>query len=226
MQYEDFLALVKSRRSIHQFKPDPVADEDIEKIIEAARWAPSGFNSQLWEFVVVKKPEFRQEIGSLIGEARQQLFKGKALGPNGNTGPIKKVPIGWQKAPVFILVFGDTRVRAFSHVPPIRNDDDKWNAVFYASLAVAFEHAALAAVSLGLGSQWMSAVQIPFVAAKIKEILGIPEAMKIFDMLVLGYPSTEPGPKPMRPVSEMIHFDDCGVDDFRTDEKVRAYFGK
>ncbi|MDF1552245.1 MAG: nitroreductase family protein [Deferrisomatales bacterium] len=224
MTYDAFLELVKARRSVRRYKPDPVADEDIEKIVEAARWAPSGFNSQLWEFVVVRKPELRRQIGSIIGEARQRLFKGKAPTPNSENGPPQKIDVGWQEAPVFMLVFGDTRVRPLSHVPPVRTDDEKWTAVFYASLAVAFQHAALAAVSLGLGSQWMSAVQVPDVEAKIKDMLGVPEPLKIFDMLVLGYPEAMPPEKKMRPTKELIHFDDCGVDDFRTDEQVSMYF--
>lgn len=226
MQYESFLDLVKSRRSIRRYKPDPVADEDIEKIIEAARWAPSGFNSQLWEFVVVKDPQLKQQISIIIGEARQNLFKGKSPVLDKKTNLPKKIDVGWQKAPVLILVFGDTRVRPLSFVPQVRTDDEKWTAIFYASLAIAFQYAALAAVSLGLGSQWMSAVQLPYVEKKIKDILGIPESMKIFDMMVLGYPEKAPLKKAMRPVNEMIHFDACGMDDFRTDEQVKGYFNK
>ncbi len=63
MDYDSLLALVKKRRSIRRFKPDPISDESIDKIIEVARWAPSGFNLQPWEFVVVKKPELRKRFG-------------------------------------------------------------------------------------------------------------------------------------------------------------------
>ena len=53
--YECLLEVVKKRRSVRQFKTDPIPDEYIDKIIEVARWAPSGFHTQPWEFVVVKK---------------------------------------------------------------------------------------------------------------------------------------------------------------------------
>jgi len=49
MEYESFLELVKKRRSSWEFKSDPIPDDLIEKIIDAARYAPSGFNSQPWE---------------------------------------------------------------------------------------------------------------------------------------------------------------------------------
>lgn len=226
MDYEDFLTLVKTRRSIRRFKPEPVPNELIEKMIDAARWAPSGFNSQLWEFVVIKSQGLREEIGAAIGGALQEIFKNAPPpGAPRDTGR-KKIVMGWQEAPVFILVFGDTRVRACSPIPPVKTDDEKWKSVFQASLACAYQYAALAATSLGLGSQWVSAVGIPSVEAKIKTILGIPDPLKIFDMLALGYPDMEPPPKAVRPLEEIIHYDACGAEAFRTDEQVRAYFGK
>jgi nitroreductase len=48
MNIEQFLELAKKRRSIRRFKPDPVPDEIIQKILEAARWAMSGANGQPW----------------------------------------------------------------------------------------------------------------------------------------------------------------------------------
>jgi nitroreductase len=226
MQYEDFLGLVKARRSIRHYKPDPVVDGDIEKIIEAARWAPSGFNSQLWEFVVVKDPGLKGQIAEVVGTTFSEIVKSIPPPERRDDVSGKRAVFGWEKAPVFIIVFGDTRVRALSPVPPVRTSDEKWTSVFISSLAIAVQHAALAATSLGLGSQWVSAVGIPSVAGKIREILGIPPEIKIYDMMALGYPSTEPPPKTMRPRKEMIHYDACGGDDFRTDDEVRAFFGK
>lgn len=225
MQYESFLELVKNRRSIRHYKTDPVPNADIEKIIEAARWAPSGFNSQLWEFVVVKDPTLRNQITTFIIEAYKTIFKKSPPPKKDGVDPDRKFVMGWQKAPVFILSFGDTRVRDCSPVPPVKTDDVKWNSVFYSSMALAYQYVALAAVSLGLGSQWVSAVSMPPVEAKIKELLGIPAALKIYDMLTLGYPAKKPLSKPMRPLKEMIHYDACGEADFRTEEQVRAYFG-
>jgi len=49
--YEEFLELVKTRRTIRAIKPDPISDELVVKILEAARWAPTGFNMQPLELV-------------------------------------------------------------------------------------------------------------------------------------------------------------------------------
>ena len=65
MEYESFFELVKKRRSIRNFKPDPIPEGHVEKIIEAACWSPSGFNMQPWEFVVVKKQKLKDSIANI-----------------------------------------------------------------------------------------------------------------------------------------------------------------
>ena len=85
---------------------------------------------------------------------------------------------------------------------------------------------ALSATSLGLGSQWVSAITFPTVPEQIRKLIGIPEEMVFFDMFVVGYPDMEPAEKKVRPLEEMLHFDDCGMGDFRTEEQVKAFFGR
>ena len=53
---------IKSRRSIRQYKPDPVDNKAVEKILDAGRWAPSWGNSQCWRFIVVRNPEIKAEV--------------------------------------------------------------------------------------------------------------------------------------------------------------------
>jgi len=57
MDYESFLKLVKNRRSIRDFKTDPIPDDFVDKIIEAARWAPSSFNEQPWFYIVARRDQ-------------------------------------------------------------------------------------------------------------------------------------------------------------------------
>lgn len=58
----EVIEIIKRRRSIRRYKPDPVPDSDIMTILEAARWAPSAGNLQPWEFVVVKDGNKRVEL--------------------------------------------------------------------------------------------------------------------------------------------------------------------
>lgn len=75
MDYDSLLELAKTRRSVRKIKPDPLPDEYVEKIIEVARWAPSGGNSQPWQFIVVKKDELRKKIFEIIMENQDTMTK-------------------------------------------------------------------------------------------------------------------------------------------------------
>jgi len=56
------LDLIKRRRSIRQYTNEPVSDQDIKALLEAAMAAPSASNKQPWEFVVVRRQDIRQRL--------------------------------------------------------------------------------------------------------------------------------------------------------------------
>lgn len=62
----DVLEAIRTRRSIRIYKPDPVPEEVLQKILEAGRWAPSASNAQPWKFIVFSDPEVRQMVGRLF----------------------------------------------------------------------------------------------------------------------------------------------------------------
>ena len=66
--YDMLLKLVKTRHSVRKFKPDPIPEDTIDKILEVARWAMSGANSQPWEFIVVTDPNTKKELRDAYSE--------------------------------------------------------------------------------------------------------------------------------------------------------------
>jgi nitroreductase len=64
-----FLDLARCRRSVRRYRPDPVPDDLLDQVLEAARWAPSAVNSQPWEFIVVRDPQVKQALYDLAGVA-------------------------------------------------------------------------------------------------------------------------------------------------------------
>ena len=61
----DFLEVIRGRRTVREFTPEPVSEQDLEKILEAGRWAPSGKNTQPWGFILVESREKREELAAL-----------------------------------------------------------------------------------------------------------------------------------------------------------------
>ena len=100
--YDVLLEIARKRRTIRRFKSDPVPAEYVTKIIEVARWAPSGFHTQPWEFVVINEKEFKAEDRAVL-----QQYGPPIRNPNE-----KPTDVGaFDAAPVFIILLGDWRAR-------------------------------------------------------------------------------------------------------------------
>jgi len=67
-------------------------------------------------------------------------------------------------------------------------------------VAIAVDHMTLAAASLGLGTCWIGA----FYEEKVKEILGVPQGIRVVALLLLGYPAEQPGPRPRKSLDEVL----------------------
>ncbi len=210
--YDILLELVKKRRTVRQFKPDPVPDECITRIIEVARWAPSGFHTQPWEFVVVREKECRDKIVAAL-ERHGPPIKN----PQQTDSP----RASFRDAPVFIIALCDWRAK-MGLPDRAQENDTQVASIFCSSMASTFLYMHLAAASMGLASQWYSATAGQEAERKIKEIIGIPEPLKIYDMMVVGYAAQPPLSKEVRDTASMTHYDSCGAGDFRTDEEVEA----
>ena len=223
MVYEDFLALIKKRRSIRSFRTDPVPDESVDKIIEAARYAPSGANSQPWEFIVVKDQETKDRIVGIISEQGEysrkvELTREKDLRFSGLTGPVREP--GYKNAPVYIILCGDPRTK---EAYPLLTTLTRSDSHFASSLASAFLYMTLAATALGLGTQWVSATGNPFVKPLLKELLDIPQKIEIYDMLIVGYAAAQPKERFVRDRAEMVHYGRYDKAKYRSDEEIRDF---
>jgi len=223
MDYEGFLKLVKTRRSTRSFKADPIPDEYVEKVIEAARWAPSGANSQPWEFVVVKDKQMKDRIVDIVNEHSEysrkvELTREEDLRFPGVSGPVREP--GYKTAPVFIILCGDPRTK---EAYPLLTLLTRGDSHFTSGLASAFLYMTLAATTLGLGSQWVSATGNPFVKSLLRQLLEIPQGLEIYDMLVLGHPDSQPKPRFVRERVEMVHDGRYDKAKYRSDKEIRNF---
>ena len=75
---KSILELIKARRSTRRFASTPVPDVDLNAVLEAARWAPSGDNYQPWKFLVIKDVSTMERIVEMIPYKQMQAFLKKA----------------------------------------------------------------------------------------------------------------------------------------------------
>lgn len=192
---------LKARRSIRKFKPDPIPDNLVTELLEAARLAPSGTNLQPWRFVILKSEEARARLADCT--------------------PLPFV----YKAPLVIVCCADTqaletmKVRinelkesgAFMNTPLEKTGDDSYvksrrmdaeTAKAYTRLntAIAIEHITLRAVDLGLGTCWV----MMFSQEKVKEALDLEDKYNVVALLPLGYPDQLPAPRPRLPLEDLV----------------------
>ncbi len=65
----EILELIRSRRSVRSYLPKKITQKQIKKILEAARWAPSGLNNQPWRFIVITSEEQKKEIKNFTSDS-------------------------------------------------------------------------------------------------------------------------------------------------------------
>jgi iodotyrosine deiodinase len=177
-----FLALMRTRRSVRHFAPDPVPTKLIENAIRTAGSAPSGANQQPWTFVVVTSEETKRALREAAEREEALLYRERAsdeyleaIRPIGTNAVKPHVT----DAPVLIVVFEQ----------PWRLEDGEKHKHYYVresvGIAVGFLLASLHAAGLA------TLTHAPSPMGFLKEILGRPENERPFLLIPVGYPAAD-----------------------------------
>lgn len=197
--FENFMQVVKTRRSCRNFKPDPLPDGAIENILEAARWAMSGGNGQPWEFVVVTKPEIKKKLWEAYLEMnREYIFWMEQMRVRELRHPSFQRPgnveeqlahydtmKGFDVAPALICVLGDGRKQWTTIMGG--HTFGRGQTHLTDGIANACQIIHLAAAALGLRTQWVT-IQVE---EEFKRILGVPDLLKFHSIIPVGYPNVD-----------------------------------
>ena len=197
----ELLNAMKARRSMRKFKSEPIPEEFVTQLIEAAQLAPSGSNIQPTRLVVIKSDAVRTELS-------------------------KATPLPFvSQAPLIIACCVDTeslgglgtRVRelkeagAFADTPLDKMDPERYakrkpmekataEAYLRLNAAIAIDHITLRAVDLGLGTCWV----MMFDQEKVKQILGLGENYNVVALIPVGYPDQNPNARPRIELSQIL----------------------
>src|SRR5207247_1791583 len=217
MNVSDFRALVEQRRSIRGYdESHEVPDEAIRTILDCARWAPSGGNGQPWELIVIRDKAARHKIADFY---MKQLEQNREM-DLAVRGTAKMTGDGFRHAPVYVVILGDPRVKESY---PIRTKLEKAESHFIAGLANATLLVHLAATSLGLASQYVSDANSPYMETMLKVLLGIPEPLRIYHLVPIGYAKSQVAAPPRRELKEIIHYEKYDMNKFRDDQGVSRF---
>jgi len=200
----DLLEAIYTTRSIRRFSPEPLPDELVERVLDAAIRAPSGGNSQTWRFVVVRDPTLRAQLGELYRQGFREAYPADRV--QGEADPTRRRVIRsadyladhmGSEPPVLVLLCLE---RSTDSPPPGRTAGS--------SVYPAAQNLLLAARGLGLGG-CLTTLHLRR-EPQVKAVLGIPETVDTYALIPLGRPASPHGPLNRRPVREVTFLDRWG----------------
>jgi len=191
----EYLDVIYTQRAIRKFKKDPVADELIHKILDAAIRAPNGGNLQNWVFIVVKDQDIRNKLGIIFKKASEKYSESSSV-IKSDSNKLKS----WN----LIDNLNDVPVLL---IPCIRHSGSRGNMVRGAHIYPAVQNILLTARSLGLGTVITTIHRI--FEQEVKDLLGIPDNVDTAALIPLGYPTdgVRFGPTTRRPVEDVSFID-------------------
>lgn len=187
----DVFTAIRERRSCRKFLPDAVGEDLIQKILEAAVWAPSPANNQPWEFIVVTNTEIRKRIHAESVECKKKLFE------KSGWGWIDKYQAGFLlEAPVLIAVVGDPE-KTGAHKFLEGTED-----TYQHGCAAAIQNMLLAAHAQGLGSLWFTL----FDREAMKKTLGVDSPGEPLALVCIGKAAASASQAPRKEVKEKTRY--------------------
>ncbi len=199
---------IKQRRSIRRFKPDPVPDEYIREMLEAARLAPSGSNRQPWRFIVTTDAEEKKQLRRIclnqafIEDAPAVFVCCADLTAYSRASRLRREQEVLESGLIQYLSgsFADPKFREMMLNLP----DPEMSAYLGTATAntyIAIEHMVLTATSLGLATCWVGGISS---SSEIASLYHLPETTVVVALLPTGYPAQSPPPRPRLKLEEIL----------------------
>jgi nitroreductase len=177
-----------------------VPDEVIRKLIFAATRASNPGNSQGWDFIVLRDPSIKGKLGEAIRSVMRPIIDGMASSESDPVGQrmyagVKHLLEGFELVPVYVFVCG--RV-VYPYESPLEE-------MVPAALYPAAQNLIVAARALGLGSTFTTFHTL--VEPVVREVLDLPDEVRLGVMIALGWPDRDFGPVRRKPVDDVLHWD-------------------
>ncbi|MFN2536944.1 MAG: 5,6-dimethylbenzimidazole synthase [Mycobacteriales bacterium] len=173
--------VIEARRDVRRYRPDPVPDDVLHRVLQAGHQAPSVGHSQPWRFVVVRDVRIRERAAWMADQER--LAQAAQLEPEAARQLLDLQLEGLREAPLGVVICCDRRVPAAGVLGRATFPDaDLW------SCACAIENLWLTARAEGLGMGWVTL----FDPLALGELLGLPEGVVTLGWLCLGWPDERP----------------------------------
>jgi coenzyme F420-0:L-glutamate ligase / coenzyme F420-1:gamma-L-glutamate ligase len=192
---------LRSRRSIRQFKSDPVPVELIRRILETSIWAPSAHHLQPWRFVVLTNSDNKSHLAkAIVGKLRQDMIADQ-ISEEEIKARVEKTIRRTMEAPVIVVICQDIST-VMPQPDAIRKEAETLMGV--QSVAMAGLQLLLAAHSEGVGGTWICWPL--FAPIETSLALELDPNWKAQGMIFLGYPAEDPDLRARIPVEKVTRY--------------------
>jgi coenzyme F420-0:L-glutamate ligase / coenzyme F420-1:gamma-L-glutamate ligase len=201
--YEQFLNLARTRRSIRRFADRPVPRETLLRVLEAGRWAPSNHNRQPWRFIVLEDKQHIRDLAEAIEQRLSGKLKSLPDVASAYAEEFLRFATCFGQAPVLILVL-NKRPISFSAalLQSVRHPELVSGEPLSAAMAV--QNLLLAAHALGLGACVLTApLMVPEIIA---EHFALPAGHDLTCLVALGYAAESPAPPRRKNLEQTVQF--------------------
>lgn len=196
---EGFEEIVRGRRSVRAFRPDPVPRAVIEAAIAAAGWAPSPHGRQPWRFAVVESRDHRFALAAAMAATWEEQLHLDGQDAAVVAHRLARSRERLETAPVLVvpcLYLDDLDV----YPDPERQDAERLMAI--QSIGAAIQNLLLSVHAAGLDAGWMCAPL--FCPGVVRDALGLAPNLHPHALVPVGYAAKDPVRRPRRPVDELI----------------------
>ncbi len=207
----EFEEVVETRRTVRQYADEEIDDETLRAIFEDARWAPSGYNLQPWEFLVCRGEEAKARLREVANDQPQVTDASAAVVVFGNTDPAAHAErVFTDMLDKGYLSSEESRDAMVERVEGLRDRSEEENRLW------ATRSTALAAMALMHAAWDRGVASCPmegFDAEALVEEFDVPEEYEPVMVVTLGYPAEDADAaarprKFRRPVDEIVHVDE------------------
>lgn len=208
---EAAIKIIQDRRSIREYTDEPVSEEHLEMILEAARQAPSGENAQPWRFIIIRDEATRKQLGAIAGGGSGRRFTAEFVTKKMQERFSSLEDEAKKRAAFEKLTSG--QVSAFLADAPVNivvcGKKDVWDMPYDTSAAI--ENMLLMVTALGLGACWVIAPCIDIRdEERVKALLAIPEGFKAVSIISVGHPTRPHRPRPRIPLKDLVFLEKWG----------------
>ena len=183
----DFFEVVHTQRSIRSFKPDPVPEEALWKMLDAAIRAPSGTNTQPWIWLVVRDQARREIIGNAIGEHMKSMGAAERMSETAQQMDDTSQRLVLQRSLAFFQKVATAPVLIIPCLVNVSSPvSDPRTLLAGSSIYAAVQNLMLAARNEGLGTALTTILCIA--EPQVKSLLAIPDDIATTAMITLGWP--------------------------------------